>query len=287
MTTNDPPPYPGDSDPGDSDPTNRPPADSGAYGSSEPPGYGSAPPPGGGQPPPAPPPPPPPPNAPGGYDQPFSAPDAIGWGWRKFKENVGAILVAVLILFVASIAISFIGSLVTGGGASAGMSFGTGAEISIASILVNIVTTLVSIVIGAIIARAALDVVDGGSFDIGSALSRLNLVNVIVASLIVSVLTVIGLVLLVIPGIAVIFLTYFTTYFIVDDDAGSPVEAVKSSVRLVTSNVGDSLLLALLNILVILAGVIALCVGLLVAYPVTVLATAYAYRRFRGQPVAA
>jgi uncharacterized membrane protein len=46
------------------------------------------------------------------------------------------------------------------------------------------------------------------------------------------------------------------------------------------------LLLAILSLVVIVAGFIALCVGVIVAYPVTLLAAAYAYRAFNGQPVA-
>ena len=84
-----------------------------------------------------------------------------------------------------------------------------------------------------------------------------------------------------------LFLTYFTTLFVVDDDAESPVKAIGDSVKLVSNNVGDSLLLALLSVLVLIAGAIALLVGLVVADPVTALAAAYAYRTFRGQPVAA
>jgi uncharacterized membrane protein len=110
---------------------------------------------------------------------------------------------------------------------------------------------------------------------------------VLIAAVLVSVLVTIGFILLVIPGIVVLFLTYFTTLFVVDDDAESPVQAITDSVKLIGNNVGDSLLLALLNILVLIAGAIALLVGLIVAYPVTALATAYAYRKFRGQPVTA
>ena len=102
-----------------------------------------------------------------------------------------------------------------------------------------------------------------------------------------SVIVTIGFILLVIPGLIALFLTYFTTLFVVDDDAESPVKAISDSVKLISSNVGDSLLLALLSILVLIAGAIALLVGLIVAYPVTALAAAYAYRTFRGQPVAA
>ena len=48
----------------------------------------------------------------------------------------------------------------------------------------------------------------------------------------------------------------------------SPVQAITDSVKLISANVGDALLLALLSVLVLIAGAIALLVGLVVAYPV-------------------
>ena len=252
------------------------------------------PPPEGGTPPPPPPPeggtlppPPPPPQAPGGSAEGFSAPDAIGWGWGKFKDNVGPILIGVLIVFVVTIVVNIITGIVSGGGGSA---FGPSAgamDFSIAGFLASLVSTAVSVVLGAVFARAALDVVDGRSFDFMGAFGRINFVNVLIAAFLVSVIVTIGFILLVIPGLVALFLTYFTTLFVVDDDAESPVKAISDSVKLISNNVGDSLLLALLNVLVLIAGAIALLVGLIVAYPVVALATAYAYRRFRGQPVTA
>ena len=160
-------------------------------------------------------------------------------------------------------------------------------DFSVAGLLANLISTAVSVVLSAVFARAALDVVDGRPFDFMGAFGRLNFVNVLIAALLVAIIVTIGFVLLIIPGLIALFLTYFTTLFVVDDDAESPVKAIGDSVKLVSNNVGDSLLLALLSILVLIAGAIALLVGLIVAYPVTALAAAYAYRTFRGQPVAA
>jgi uncharacterized membrane protein len=281
MTTNEPPQYPGDSgDSTPSEPSSTPPDASSTSGA---PSYGSTEPPAGETPPSAPPPPPPP--APGGSAEGFSAPDAIGWGWRKFTENVGPILIGVLIVIVVSIVVGILAGIVSGGGTTFGPG-GATADFSIAGLLANLVSTAVSIVLGAVFARAALDVVDGRAFDFPGAFGRINIVNVIIAAVLVSILVTIGFILLVIPGIVALFLTYFTTLYIVDDDATSPVTAISDSVKLISSNVGDALLLALLNVLVLIAGAIALLVGLVVAYPVTALASAYAYRRFRGQPTA-
>ncbi len=276
MTTNEPPPYPGDSEPGSTPPppgSSEPPA-------SDPPSYGSAPPPAGE----TPPPPPPPPPAPGGSAEGFSATDAIGWGWRKFTENVGPILLGVLIVLVVTVVANILAGIASGGG---GSPFGPDMEFSVAAFLANIVATAVSVVLSAVFARAALDVVDGRPFDFMGAFGRINFVNVLIAALLVSIIVTIGFVLLVIPGLIALFLTYFTTLFVVDDDAESPVKAITDSVKLIGANVGDSLLLALLNVLVLIAGAIALLVGLFVAYPVTAVASAYAYRKFRGQPVSA
>src|SRR5688500_13142139 len=138
MTTNEPPSYPGDSTPGD----NQPPAGSGDAGTSGLPSYGSVPPPEGG----TPPPPPPPPQAPGGSVERFSAPAAIGWGWGKFKENVGPILIGVLIVFVVTIVVNILTGIVSGGG---GSPFGPNAgamDFSIAGFLASLVSTAVSVV---------------------------------------------------------------------------------------------------------------------------------------------
>jgi uncharacterized membrane protein len=275
MTTNEPPSYPGDSTPGG----NQPPAGSGDSGTSGPPSYGSTPPPAGE----TPPPPPPPPSAPGGSAEGFSAPDAIGWGWRKFSEKPGPVIIAGLLWFVVLVVFIAVGRATN----QSGMGMGGGMDFGLDSLIFGIVQNLVLLVIGAVIARGALDVVDGRGFDLAAAFGKVNFVNVIIAGLIVGVATAIGFLLLFIPGIVVAFLAYFTTFFVVDDDATSPVEAITDSVKLVSSNVGDSLLLALLNVLILIAGGIALLVGLIVAYPLVALASAYAYRRFRGQPVTA
>ena len=274
MTTNEPPPYPGDSEPG----ATPPPSGSGEPPASEPPSYGSAPPPTGD----TPPPPPPPPPAPGGSAEGFSPPNAIGWGWRKFTENAGQVILAGVIWLVIYIVATIIGGAATGqsGYGMGGPSFSVGVVVS------GIIVSTVTYTIGAIIARGALDVADGQPFSFGSAAGKINFANVVIASFIVAVIVQVGLVLLVIPGIVAAFLAWFFMFYVVDD-TGAPMEAITASVKLVSSRVGDSLLLALLSILVMIAGAIALIVGLVVAYPVVLLASAYAYRSFRGQPVEA
>ncbi len=181
--------------------------------------------------------------------------------------------------------ISLIGSLVTGGDSlfsydSDGFQFSPLAGVF--NILGQVATTL----FGAALIRGAFDAVDGREVTLGGMFERWDKIQVVVAALVISVLTTIGLVLCVLPGFVVIFLTWFTTYFIVDrgEDA---VTAIKSSFSFATQHVGPLLLLALLSFLCFVVGALACLVGLLVAYPVVSIAAAYSYRRLQDQPVAA
>lgn len=235
-----------------------------------------------------PPPPPPPPAPPSHGPQAFSAPDAIGWGWRKFTQNIGPVLVGVLVSFAAFAVVGILSALL---GAQVQFTASPTDPMSMkpagpADIVAQIIGWVVGSVVTAGWARAALDVADGETFDIIGAFKRIPVVNVLIAALLVGVATVVGLFLLVIPGLIVIFLTYFTTYALVDKPDVSPIDAIKASVELVRNNVGQSLLLALLTFLTIVAGFCLLCIGLVVAYPVTIFAAANAYRSFNGQPVA-
>jgi uncharacterized membrane protein len=275
MTTNEPPPYPGqEPTPSGSDlPT---------YGSTPPPQDGSytPPPPEGSYPPPP----------PGGYQPPigggdaFSPTAAIAYGWKKFRENTGPIILAALILIVISIVLSLIGGAISGEGLG-DTDRDSAFDFSLSGAIANIVTSLVGYVISAGITRGALDITEGRKFDLASAFGRLDYAKVILAGLLVSILTVIGFILLILPGVIFVFLSYFTVYYVVDKGT-SPVQAILDSCRLVIGNLGNALLLALLSFLVIVLGFIALCVGLLVAWPVVLIASAYAYKRFNGEPVA-
>jgi len=156
---------------------------------------------------------------------------------------------------------------------------------SIGGSIAQIITSVVSFIIGAGITRGALDITEGRKFDLMEAFRKLNLTNVIITSLIVAVLTAIGFALLVIPGLIVAFFTIFAIYFVVDKDT-SPVDSVKASFNLIKANAGNVIVLMLLSFLVVVLGFLALCVGVFVALPVIAIAWAYSYKTFLGEPVA-
>jgi uncharacterized membrane protein len=71
---------------------------------------------------------------------------------------------------------------------------------------------------------------------------------------------------------------FFALPLILEHKLGA-VDAMKLSARAAWSNVGGLILLFILEFLVALAGMLALCVGLLVAIPVIYAANAFAYRQ--------
>ncbi len=240
--------------------------------------------------------PPQPPPPPGGWGDPqyagppdpasYDATQAIGYGWKAFQANAGPLLVAGLLAMIVPGVIQGMGNVV-GGGEVFALSVSGGEvdfDFSPVAFIFNIVAAIGSLMLSAGVIRLAFDVVDGREVSIGGMFNRIDFVQVVVAAIIVGVLMAIGLALCILPGFVVLFLTYLTNYFIVDKGEDA-ITAIKSSVSLITSNMGSMLLLALLSICVMVLGVIACLVGLLVAYPVVTVAAAFTFRYLQREPI--
>ena len=134
--------------------------------------------------------------------------------------------------------------------------------------------------------RATLMIVRGEPLDASKVMSTDRLGSFIVGAIIVAVLTFVGFILCILPGIAVGIFALFWGYFLVDKDL-SPIEAITASFNLVKDNFGPVIVFWLLTILITIAGAIVCGVGLIVAIPVVVIATGYMYMRLQNQPVVA
>ncbi|RVW00912.1 DUF2189 domain-containing protein [Rhodococcus spongiicola] len=257
-----------------------PPPPPGAY---PPPPPGGYPPPPGAYPPPPPggyPPPPgnyppPPPAFDSGYGQagPGSAlrvGDAIKYAWRKFSGNpvpwVGLFVIFVVVEILLNVAFSG----------------NTSAAVGLAGFLI---TGIVGILFQAAFVSGALQETEGTKPSIGSFFQFPNVVAVIVAAFLVSVLTWIGFFLLIIPGVIAAFLTWWTLQFVIDGHL-DPIKAIGSSVRAIVSNLGTLLLLALALVGLNILGAIPLGLGLFITMPITIIASTYAYRVTVGGPTA-
>ena len=234
--------------------------------------------------PPAVPPPPPPPPVPGGA--PFQVGEAFNYGWKKFQEYLGPILIAMVIFIVVAGAVNFIASLFVGGfgemtnpdDIGIGMFFGVG------YLFFSLLSALVSLLIQAAVVRGALEITDGKRIELSTFLSTEHLGQVVLASILLAIGTAIGLILCIIPGLVLIFFSQFTYQFILDK--GLPAfDAIKASFALVNKNLGSVVGLFFASILAFIVGAILCGIGLIVAIPVTIIATAYAYKRMTAQPV--
>ena len=88
---------------------------------------------------------------------------------------------------------------------------------------------------------------------------------------------IVGLVLLIVPGIIFSIMYMFIPYLIVDKGM-SPVDAFRESKRITTGHKWDLLVLLFATLAITVLGAICLLVGLLVAGPVCALAVLHAYR---------
>jgi len=142
----------------------------------------------------------------------------------------------------------------------------------------NILSQLLSVFLSLGVARIGLNIVSGREFSVGTLFSGgPKFLPALGATILYGLMVIIGLVLLIVPGI---YLALRYGQFIngmVDRDLGV-FDSFKYSSSITTNNRGSLLGLAFMGLLVMLAGVIAFCVGLFFAMPVAWLSWIVAFR---------
>jgi len=255
-----PPPPPGGYGQAPPPPPPPPPAQPPGYGQPPPPGYG--PPPGG-----------------GGQGPALNIGEALSYAWTKFTQNAGPLILVMLVVFVGLAVVSFVN-----------LALRSTIHGVFGFIVISILTTALYLVVAGILQiglwRSALAVTAGQPVELAKVFSTEELGPYIIATILFGLMVSIGLFLCVIPGIIVAFLGFFYAYFVLDQRQG-PTDAIRSSFKLVSDNLGTLIPFAIVVYLVYLAGVILCFIGVLVTGPIALIATAYAYRKLNGQPVAA
>jgi hypothetical protein len=212
---------------------------------------------------------------------PLSVGDAIRYGWNRFKANpwtwVGAVVIAAVIQGVLN---ALFGNRSAFRVDTFGQSLWT-----FGWIVGSILTVVVGYLINAAFVTGALHEVDGRRPSLGSFFRFTNVGNVILASILVGVMIAVGLILLVIPGLIVAFLSWWTLQFVIDRN-DSAVDGIRSSFRAISSQAGPLFLLALALIGINILGAIPFGLGLLITVPLSTIASTYAYRVVSGGQVA-
>jgi uncharacterized membrane protein len=217
------------------------------------------------------PPPPPPPswNPPPGGDRSPDTGTALSYGWQKFQQNVGPLLIAVLIPVAVQIVLSFIGR---------------GVNSFFVAIIFQIIGIALSAVAGIAIYRVALQITAGEPADIGKAFDYDRWGEWILFSIVFGLMVGIGLLLCIVPGLLVLAFFGLAPFFFLDKRM-SLGEALTAS-RMAVQTKGLALPV-LLCIVVGFLGVILCFVGVLITEPIAYVAVAFLYRYAAGQSVAA
>ena len=137
---------------------------------------------------------------------------------------------------------------------------------------------VVNLVIGIGVIKIALEFIDGKKPKFSDLLYYKPAVKYFIASIVQGIITVIGFILLIIPGIILAIRLSYVSYLIVDKDLG-PVEAIKASWKITKGNAWNLFFFGILVGLINILGVICLLVGLFVTIPLTLLASAFVYRK--------
>lgn len=197
--------------------------------------------------------------------KPFSTIEALEFGWNTLRAHLAPLLIlggAGLMLGMLSQALG------RGGGGSS---------------LLGLVIQGFQVALWLVLTRAALRFYDGEPVDLSDPKALLQgFWAYLLCSFVFGVLTGLGFVLLIVPGV-LIALTYGFAPLLTADGQKDLVEAFRESKRLTRGVKGPLFVLGLALIGLNLLGLIALGVGVVATVPMSALAMVYAYRRLQGR----
>jgi hypothetical protein len=193
----------------------------------------------------------------------FSIKESLVFGWEVFKKQPWFYISVVLALTLFSIIVDM---LINGGRNDA-------------SLIGFLISFLASTIVSIAYARLALSVAEGGT-PVGweglwvpdrffPMLGTIALQGLIIL---------VGLVLLIIPGIIAAVLLMFAQLAVVDKNL-NPVEALKESYALAKPHLWQLVLFSFAILVLNVVGLLALVIGLLVTVPVSVIAVAHVYKK--------
>ena len=194
----------------------------------------------------------------------FTVGSCIRFGWETFKKRAWFFVGAMIVYLIISWAISFIAGLIVGTGHG--------------GVLVSLISLPFSVLLSMGMVAFMLKAHDNvETVRIADLWHPHDYWNYLLAYIIVAVSVIIGLILLIVPGIIVAIALGFYSYIILERSMG-PIEALKESMRITKGHRWDLFVLMLACIGIAIIGFVCLLVGLLVALPIIMLAMVHAYR---------
>jgi uncharacterized membrane protein len=215
------------------------------------------------------PPPPPPPSY--GQPAPASGPDigaAISYGWKKFTENIGALLAIIIAPLAVIIIVEIIGFGIVRG------FFGF--------LVVFALGLLVSTIAYLGIFNAGLMATGGEQVDFGKAFTTDRWGEWIGFAIVFGLMLAVGYLVCLVGALVVIAFWGLAPFYFLDQRM-SIGQALSASLNATRTNSGLPLALAVLALIGWAGGLV--CIGGLVTYPLAIIGAAYLYRQATGQEV--
>ncbi len=216
---------------------------------------------------------------------------ALSDGWKAFLRVGWTFVGALVVWSVLAAAVLSIVSVIFGGWGKiadangTGLQGFTGAAFSVARFVLGIVGGIVGAIVGAQFVRVALAVSRGHRPTFGEFFHFEDAASVAVLAVIIGVAEGVLSAIPFIGGLLGIVLGFFVmfAYYVLIDRRTAPVDAIRGSVDLVSRNTGQTIVFYVIAGLIIVAGFLVCGIGIFVATPVVILATAYLYRRLTGE----
>lgn len=199
----------------------------------------------------------------------LSIKESLRFGWDTFKRRPWFFIIAFAVMFGITLVLDSIKSSPDVAGTIPGGVF------SILNLVVGILLAMAQISLG----LKAYDGVE--SLSARSLWTPNPFWKFTGAYLLIALIVLAGLILLIVPGVILAVMLMFTLYLVMDRKLG-PIEALKESARITKGNRVQLFLFLLAIVGINILGLLVVFVGLLVTAPVTLIATAYAYRKLEG-----
>lgn len=201
---------------------------------------------------------------------PFSVGAAVGFGWNAFWRNAGPMLLITVVIIAVTVAVNLLGNISSN---------------SALQIVLSVVAWIVGLLVAFGLIRASLAVTRGEKPEVAMLFRGDNFGPYLIASILFSIGAAIGLILLVVPGIIFMIAFQFYGYVLSEGGTGGAVAALSRSAEITKGRRWELFGLGIVLFLITIVGFLLCCIGLLFTYPITALATAYAYRSLNGEPV--
>jgi uncharacterized membrane protein len=200
----------------------------------------------------------------------FSKKEAVKFGWEIAKKKIKFFIPLLILVYGLPAFLNSLSDLVK-------------KENFLISFLLNVASSIFSMIFGLGLIKISLKMYDNEEPKFSDLIFQYKLFfRYLFASLLCGLITFLGFILLIVPGIILSIRLGFFDYLIVDKNS-KIVESLKKSWEITKGNSWNLFLLYLLLGLINILGVFALIVGLFWSIPTTMLAEAFVYRKLSSE----